>query len=235
MARDALVVAGRVDHRADVVQVRRQLLDALADVGVVLVERGVAEQVGGHEGAGGAELACGPWPGRRRSRAAASPCCWAWRTGRRQLAVGREAHVVELDLVEAPPDRFLAEGDVVGPHLFAERVHPGQLLVVDPGLAGPGVDDRQVRPGVGQDVVLEGHDAGDRVDAAGLEIGHQPVEVAQRGRALGADGQRLRHLGLVEDPAAVALDVDDHRVQLGAGGEVQHARCGCPGRPRRSR
>src|SRR5687768_15845481 len=40
--RDADVVAGGIDHRADVVEVWRQLLDPLADVGVVLVERDVA-------------------------------------------------------------------------------------------------------------------------------------------------------------------------------------------------
>src|SRR5439155_1512350 len=55
-AGDADVVAGGIDHRADVVEVRRQLLDALADVRVVLVEGRVAEEVGGHVPAARAQL-----------------------------------------------------------------------------------------------------------------------------------------------------------------------------------
>jgi len=143
--------------------------------------------------------------------------------GRPELAVGREAHVIELDLVEAAPDRLPSDGDVVGPDLLAEGIDPGQSLVVDPRLAGARVDDREVGPGVGQDVVLERHDAGDRVDATRLEVGHHRVELAQRGRPLGADGQRRLDLRRVDDPPAVALDVDDHGVQLGAGGEVEDA------------
>ena len=49
------------------------------------------------------------------------------------------------------------------------------------------------------------------------------VEVLERAGPLGADRQRLGHLGLVDDPAPVALDVDDDGVQLGARGQVEHA------------
>ena len=202
---------------------RRQLLDALPDVGVVLVERRVAEEVGAHEPAGRAQLAPRALQKAGDGRQPGLPGVRLGVLGGAQPAVGGEPHVVELDLVEAARDRFLAERDVVGPDLLAEGVHPRQLLVVDPGLARAGVDDGQVGARVGQDVVLHRHDPGDRVDAAGLEVGHHPVEVPQRRRALGARGQRLLDLGLVDDPAAVALDVDDHRVELGTGREVQHA------------
>src|SRR5205823_13171578 len=63
----------------------------------------------------------------------------------------------------------------------------------------------------------------ERVDAARLEIGHQSVEVAERGGALGAGLERLLDLRGVEDPAAIALDVDDHRVQFGALGQREDA------------
>ncbi len=137
-------------------------------------------------------------------------------------SVRGEPDVVELDLVE-PFERGLAgDRDVVLPDLLAERIDPGQSLGVDPGLAGSRVDDGQVGPGLGQDVVLEGHDAGDRVHAPRLELGQHRPEVLQDDRALGARGQRFRHLGAVGDPAAVSLDVDDHGVQLGLGEELHH-------------
>jgi hypothetical protein len=102
-------------------------------------------------------------------------------------------------------------------------IDPGQLLVVDPRLARARVDDGQLGTAVGEDVVLEGHDARDRVDAARLEIGHQGVEVLERAGTLRSHRERLRHLGTVEDPAPVALHVDHDRVDLGARGQVEHA------------
>src|SRR5215475_3652018 len=102
-----------IHHRADVVEVRGELLDPLADVGVVLVEGGIAEHVGRHEGARGGELTAGPGEegadgGQARLRVV--------RLGvprRRELAVGGKADVVELDLVEALAHRLLGDGDVV--------------------------------------------------------------------------------------------------------------------------
>ena len=100
-----------------------------------------------------------------------------------QPAVGREAHVVELHLVEALGDRFPGDRDEVVPDLLAKRIDPGELLVVDPGLAGARVDDREIRSMVGQDVVLEGDDARDGVDAALAERPEHAVEVLDDDRA----------------------------------------------------
>ena len=217
------MVARGIDHRADEVEVRRQLLDPLTDVGVVLVERGVAEDVGPHEGASSADLA--PRPLQERGDRG-QPRLPGHRPGvlrRLKLAVGREAHVVELHLVEAAVDRFLRDGDVVGPHLLAEGVDPRQILAVDPRLACARIEDGEVRSRGGQDVVLERHDAGDRVDAARLEVGHHGVEVTQRRRPLRPRRQRLLDAGRIDDPAAIALDVDDDGVQLGAIDQVEDA------------
>ncbi len=49
------------------------------------------------------------------------------------------------------------------------------------------------------------------------------VEVAHRGRPLRAYLERERHLGRVEDPAAVALHVDHERVQFGPLDQVEDA------------
>src|SRR5438445_61798 len=148
-ARDAQVVARRVDHGADVVEARRQLLDPLPDVGVILVERGVAEDIGRHEGAGRAELSAGMLEESRDRRQPRVLVVWPGVTCGAELAVGREPHVVELYLVETVADRLLRDRDVVGPDLFPERIDPGEVLAVDPGLARAPVGDGQVGPAGG--------------------------------------------------------------------------------------
>src|SRR5262249_60359585 len=97
----------------------RQLLDALADVGVVVVERGVAKDVRRDVDAQRTELAPshaeeagdGGEPGLlvdgpRILRGA-------------ELAVGREAYVVELDLGESAAGRLARDGDGVLPDPLA--------------------------------------------------------------------------------------------------------------------
>src|SRR5262249_27580892 len=226
--RDAHVIAGGIDHRTEVVEVRRQLLDALADVGVVFVERGVAEDVGGNEYPQRPELTARLAQETGDGRQPRFLVVWPRVLRGAQLAVGREADIVELDLVEPLAGRFLRDGDVVAPDLLAERVDPGELLVVDPGPAGARVDDGEVGPAVGENVVFEGHDAADGVDAARFQIGHEAVEVLEGAGALGADRQRQRHLGTVDDPAAVALHVDHDRVQFGPSGQVEDAAADAP-------
>src|SRR5207245_9954737 len=111
---------------------------------------------------------------------------WPGVTGGAKLAVGREPDVVKLDLVETVPGRLLRDRDVVGPDLFPERVDPGEVLAVDPGLARAPVDDRQVGPAGGEDVVLERDDAGDVGFAARRGVRHESVYVAAGGVTLGA-------------------------------------------------
>src|SRR5207302_5270329 len=151
--------------------------------------------VGRHEGAGRAELSAGALEESRDRRQARVLVVRPGVTCGANLAVGREPYVVELYLVETVADRFLRDRDVVGPHLFPERIDPGEVLAVDPGLARAPVGDRQVGPAGGEDVVLERDDARDRVDAARLQVDHQAVEVAHRGRPLRPYLERERHRG----------------------------------------
>ena len=48
------------------------------------------------------------------------------------LAIGWETKVVELHLVEAQGDDLLGDAHVVVPDLYAEGVHPAELLQVAP-------------------------------------------------------------------------------------------------------
>src|SRR5687767_5568673 len=52
----------------------------------------------------------------------------AWKTAIRL----READVIELNLPESHPDRFVADAKVVLPDLVRVRVHPGETLLVAP-------------------------------------------------------------------------------------------------------
>ena len=76
---------------------------------------------------------------------------------------------------------------------------------------------------MGQDIVLEHDDAGDRVDALRLHCGDLRVNVLDDDRPQRARLQRGGHLGPVGDQPPVALDVDDHGVELGALHQLEHA------------
>src|SRR5439155_25666562 len=84
-------------------------------------------------------------------------------------AVAREAHVVELDLVEAGARRSLGDPDDVLPDLLAVGVRPAEARVVDPD-GTVAVLDREIRPGGGQHRVLVDHDPPDQVDAGRMRL-----------------------------------------------------------------
>src|SRR5262249_21444178 len=213
------VVARRVHHRADVIEVRRQLFDTLSDIGIVLVEGRVPEDVGSDEDAEGPELPAGPTKKARDRRQPRVLIVGPRVPGRRQAAVGGAADVVELDLVEALAGGFLGDGDVVGPHFFAERIDPGELLVVDPRLARARVRDGELGAVIGEHVVLERDDASDRVYAASLEVGDEAGEVLHVDRTLTRRPPRL-DLRSIRNPPAVALDVDHDGVELRARDQI---------------
>ena len=52
------------------------------------------------------------------------------------IALGREAHIVKLNLVHARLGRLLGQSDIVFLHLGLRRVGPDQLAVFPPGLTG---------------------------------------------------------------------------------------------------
>ena len=217
------MVPGGIDHRREVVQVRGELLDPLADISIVFVKGGIPEQVGGNEDAHRRQLLAGLGQEARDGGEARVARVGLGVAGGAQLAVGGEADVVELDLVEALLRRFLGDRDGVVPDFLAEGIQPGQPLVVEPRLAGPRVDHRPLGLVVGQDAVLEDHDPGDRIDPPGLEVGQHLVELLDVDRPAGAGLPGQRDLGPVRDPAAVTLDVDDHTVQLGPVQQIEDA------------
>ena len=216
------MIAGGVDHGADIVEVQGELLDALPDVGIVVVEGRVAEDIGGDERSHRPQLATRLGEEARDGRQPRLGVVGLGVPGRRELAVSREADVVELDLVEALRDGLLGDGDGVVPNLLAERIHPGELLIVDPGLAGARVKDGPVGTVLGEHVVLEGDDARDGVDVARLEGGQEPLEVLDDDRPLRARLEGQWHRSAVRDEPAVALDVDDDCVELRARHELEH-------------
>ena len=104
----------------------------------------------------------------RTGRTARSPSPAASRLARVDdvvdVAVGGEAHVVELDLVEAGARGDLGDGDVVVPDPPVVRVRPAEAGVVTPDRAVAALD-REVRARRRQQRILEDDDAADQVEA----------------------------------------------------------------------
>ena len=153
-------VVRRVDHRVDRVDVLRDPLRELPDPEVA--RRREPEDVGRDthaerlEPLRGVVDELGDHPGRRRRRLARvdDPL---------DVPVGREAHVVELDLVEAGARRHLGNRDVVVPDPPVIRVRPPEPGVVAPDGAARRLD-REIRPALGKPRILEHHDSADQVD-----------------------------------------------------------------------
>ena len=142
-------------------------------------------------------------------------------------AVGGEAHVVELDLVDTGRSQFPGQGQVVFPHGRVRRIDP-HAAAFRPGLAGGSLQGqfRMPRP---QFAVEEEGEAGHHVEAPAVEAGHHVPQAGKQGhRAVGAPGSQ--GVTAAEGHAAVdVLGVEDHRVATG-GDEAVH-----PGEDRRDR
>jgi len=131
----------------------------------------------------------------------------------RQVAVRGEAHVVELDLVEARPRRRRRDREVVLPGAAVAGVEPAQ--------SGTGLPDRAVRcpdgevgARDGEDRVLERDDAADQVDAVLVCEPRGPPGVVVRPG--GADRARqLRSAADEPDLPALVLDVELEGVEPG--------------------
>src|SRR5262249_57517254 len=110
------------EHGGEVVEGRGEVFDALADVRVVFVEGGVAEDVGGDVDPERSELAPGPAEEARDGGETRVLVDGTRILGGAELAVGRESHVVELDLVEPLPGPFAPHCDLVLPYLLPPAV-----------------------------------------------------------------------------------------------------------------
>ena len=92
-----------------------------------------------------------------------------------ELTISGETEVVELDLLEPLAGGLARHRDHVVPRLLAERVEPGETLVVHPGAASPDVGERPLGPMAGEHVV--GNDPRDGVDAPSLQLLDEHVQI----------------------------------------------------------
>ncbi len=98
------------------------------------------------------------------------------------------------------------------------RIEPWIFVFIQPGLHILFPLDRPVQLFVRQQGILRDHDPRDRID---LVLSHRIQHHLQplvRHRAIGirTNFLRQRNLGVVQDKAAVVLDVDHQRIHLGA-------------------
>ena len=153
------------------------------------------------------------WSRSGRIARSSSPSAPAAFRGRRptRSAVAREADVVELDLVEAGAHRRLRDVEVVVPDPLVVGIRPPEAGVVDPNAAS-GRPDREVRPLLGQDRVLEADDTADEVDPLLVEARGYLLGVVVAHRRSDPPGER-RSEGVESDFAVLVLDVELDRVQ----------------------
>ena len=127
------------------------------------------------------------------------------------VAVGREANVVEHDLVEAGLGRRLGDRDAVVPDPTVVGVDPAEACARRPDAAVRALDC-QIRPPLRELRILEADDAADHVDAVPVGQRDERLRVVEGARR--ADGARERHIGRREsDLAALVLDVELDRVE----------------------
>ena len=128
----------------------------------------------------------------------------------REVAVAREAHVVELDLVEAELRRLGGDVDVVLPDALVVGVRPPEPGAVEPARAVRAAD-RQLGRARREDGILEGDDAADQIEARGMDLGDGALGVVVGLR--GADLLRERNVDREADLAVLVLDVELDRVE----------------------
>jgi len=118
--------AGGVEHGAEVVDLVDEVVELLADAGVVGVPEGVAEDVGGVEDVIGRERGVGF---AEEGGDGFDAVGFVGGAGEDEFGGGvGEADVVELDLVEAGFGGLDSDGDVVGADLGFEGIGPGEAF-----------------------------------------------------------------------------------------------------------
>ncbi len=95
------------------------------------------------------------------------------------VALGREAHVVKLNLVRSVGGRKFCQPNVVVPNLWVGRVGPDQLSVFPPCSSSARLH-RQFRMLRHQRVVAEDRNARDRVQSLGVEEAGKLRQIADR-------------------------------------------------------
>ena len=195
----------RVRHRVDRVEIGAHHARDLADAQVARGGRPkAAAETLTPSGPAGARRSAG-----RRARPRLRELVRIAVDGRRDVTVGREADVVEKDLVEARSRCCGGEVDVVLPDPLVVRVRPGEpgTIAPDRPVAAP---DRHVRPGRREDRILERHDAADEIDARLMREARRPargVVIARRPDVPHERNTRRRE----PDLAVLLLDVELER------------------------
>src|SRR5713101_3264534 len=129
----------------------------------------------------------------------------------REVAVTREAHVVELDLVETCLRCGYRNVDVVFPGGSRIRVEPRETAVRTPERAVAFVN-RELRVRDRRDRILEGDDTADQVDACPVRLRRGGFRVVVPASCAVLDGERGCALD-ERDVAVLVLHVDLDRVQ----------------------
>ena len=129
---------------------------------------------------------------------------------RLDVPVGREADVVELDLVEARACRDLGDRDVVVPDPLVVRVRPAETGLVAPDRAVP-ILDRQLRLAVGKTGSSKMTTRPDQVDALPVDEPRRFARLVVRLRGPNCTRERHRR-GEESDLAVLVLDIELDRV-----------------------
>ena len=200
----------RVRHRIDRV-------DDLADLGRVLADAEIArcreaEHVDRHAHAERMQPRCRVGE-ERSNRCLHRLWMRAGITDDREVTVAREAHIVELDLVEACVCSRHRDVDVVAPGGPGVRVEPGEAAVRPPERAVASVNRKPGMRGR-RDRVLERDDTADQVDACFVRLGRDRLRVVVGAGGAVLDGNRGSPLD-ERDAAGFVFHVDLDGVQAG--------------------
>ena len=130
------------------------------------------------------------------------------------LAVGREANIIELDLVESLLGSLHGQRDVVIPYLFVRWVSPAQPFPVPPEVTSFRIFHRPLWMGHSQQLVFENHNPGNGVNLAIGEPPHERGPVLDHHLFVGADLMGQLDLAGIHQKAAVPLDIHDDRVEF---------------------
>ena len=209
MAGNSELKARGVEHGGEIIDNPRQLLELLADEGVIGVPGDIAEDIGRGEHIVRLEVL----PGVAQEAGDGRHPVGLGRDFRQHHPGGiRKSHVIELDLVKAGGRGLLSHADRIILRRRLEGIDPGKPFAIVPQRP-IGVLDGPLRPRLSQQRVLEDDDPADRIDPLGLQLGHESGEIADGSHLGGADLRRQRHLAGIGNEAPVALDIDDKGIE----------------------
>src|SRR5262245_26031061 len=136
----------------------------------------------------------------------------AWIDDRAEIAVAGEAHVVELDLVEAGLRCGRGDTDVVAPGAPVIRIEPREARGIVPRRSVRPLQ-RQVGPGGAQRWIGERDDAADEVDTGSVSRPNGRLRIVERSCGARLAGEARQGGRGERDGAVLVLDVELERVE----------------------